>query len=33
MRKLIRMTIIALGLFIDAKTTIRSSKMETLVKL
>ncbi len=33
MRKLIHMFAIALGLFMDAKTTIRSSEMETIVKL
>lgn len=33
MRKLIRMLVIAVGLFMDAKTVIRSSEMETIVKL
>jgi len=33
MRKLISILVIALGLFMDAKTIILSSKMETIVKL
>lgn len=33
MRKLIQMFAIALGLVMDAKITIRSSEMETIVKL
>lgn len=33
MGQLIRMMVMALGLFMDAKTIIRSSDMETIVKL
>ncbi len=33
MRKLIHMVAIALGLLVDAKKTIQSSEMETIVKL
>jgi len=33
MRKLIHMVVIALGLLVDAKKTIQSSEMETIVKL